>query len=193
MHARERVKIKNLVPLSISVETTNVMNHDDDNGRAGSPLQGKESNGWQYRLRNRAYRYDSLSSKSSFRLLEVLPGRPGQVIKLRLHHADWKSVQTPQYEAISYFWGDGSNRIKCVCNDKPFWLTRNLHEAFDHLRYARKPRMLWADAVWYDGPIDASLIFYGHLTEVVSTNQILANGDTKCSTCIPYMQVLLAP
>ncbi|KAF2433041.1 hypothetical protein EJ08DRAFT_695068 [Tothia fuscella] len=49
------------------------------------------------------YRYEPLPTSSSFRILELLPGREGDLVQFNYILADWNSP--PEYEAISYAWG----------------------------------------------------------------------------------------
>lgn len=54
---------------------------------------------------------------------------------------------TPDYEALSYVWGDPSHIIQVACAGQEINTTVNLHSALRHLRYTDKVRVLWADAI----------------------------------------------
>ncbi|KAJ4226179.1 hypothetical protein NW759_004765 [Fusarium solani] len=65
-----------------------------------------------------------------------------------------ETVFIPQYEALSYTWGNPENpqTVQVVSHDDPsiFWtqeIQYNLSGALKHLRYPDKPRTLWVDAV----------------------------------------------
>lgn len=45
-----------------------------------------------------------------------------------------KSDEDIKFVALSYVWGDAEDQIKITLNNKPFHVTRNLHEALLQLR-----------------------------------------------------------
>ncbi|KAI9646929.1 hypothetical protein NHQ30_004929 [Ciborinia camelliae] len=53
----------------------------------------------------------------------------------------------PEYEALSYVWGDASIQRTIVFNEIPFPVTQNLSIALHHLRLPDRPRRLWVDAL----------------------------------------------
>jgi Heterokaryon incompatibility protein (HET) len=59
--------------------------------------------------------------------------------------------KVPAYEAISYAWGDASNRshIKVGVHHR-LLITKSLEVALRYIRYPKKERLLWADAVCID-------------------------------------------
>jgi hypothetical protein len=91
--------------------------------------------------------YSALPSRTSFRLLNLLPGEENDPIAYSLVSADWE-VPSP-YEAVSYAWGNASQRISTYCDGKILEVTKSLHDALFHLRRKDRLRVLWADAVWY--------------------------------------------
>ncbi|KAN0122842.1 Heterokaryon incompatibility protein (HET) domain containing protein [Hyaloscypha variabilis] len=96
-------------------------------------------------LEGSQYRYEALPSQTSFRVLELLPGGEDSEIRYKLHFADWN--KPPQYEALSYTWGDPSVKISTTCDGKILGITTNLHDGLRHLRRKDTSRVLWADAV----------------------------------------------
>lgn len=53
-----------------------------------------------------------------------------------------------KYEALSYAWGDETNKRTIYIEDRPFQVTSNLFGALKECRYSgRRPRVLWVDAV----------------------------------------------
>lgn len=57
-------------------------------------------------------------------------------------------TQVPPYEALSYCWGDASDRLPVTCNRAgTLGITTNLHAALVRLRLPNKPRLVWADAI----------------------------------------------
>lgn len=54
----------------------------------------------------------------------------------------------PPYEALSYCWGDASDKIAIDCNgSRGLAVTKNLHAALLALRLPNQERVLWADAI----------------------------------------------
>jgi Heterokaryon incompatibility protein (HET) len=92
------------------------------------------------------YHYKPLPNDRSFRLMTLLPGKGDDKIRYRLRFAEW--TNPPQYEAISYVWGDALDTVQCECDNRRFYLTRNLHRALLQFRFTERERVLWADAVW---------------------------------------------
>jgi hypothetical protein len=92
------------------------------------------------------YQYEVLPTHSSFRVFELLPGVEGDPISCVLRSVDW--VDTPEYEALSYAWGDPKKRTTVIVDGKTLDVTVNLQIGLKHLRYPDRSRVLWADAIW---------------------------------------------
>ncbi|OIW25644.1 HET-domain-containing protein [Coniochaeta ligniaria NRRL 30616] len=93
-----------------------------------------------------AYNYIALRPKSSeIRLLVLSPGVWGADIECDLHHANLD--ESPHYEALSYTWGDASNRRMIKLGQHPWPVTANLEVALRHLRSETEKRTLWIDAL----------------------------------------------
>jgi hypothetical protein len=56
----------------------------------------------------------------------------------------------PDYEALSYVWGDPHITKQIILSDKKFNVTINLEAALRRLRHASKSRLLWIDALCID-------------------------------------------
>jgi hypothetical protein len=93
------------------------------------------------------YIHAPMPSDTSFRVLELLPGQPKDLIRVRLQFADW--TDPPEYEPISYAWGDPKDVLYCDCEGKRLSITRSLYSALLRFRMEDRSRILWADAVWY--------------------------------------------
>lgn len=98
------------------------------------------------------FHYDPLpDNRTSFRLLELLPGTYDELLRFRLrtqplHHAP------PPYEAISYVWrvfNDDRDHATIQYDDGPQQLaiTRNLQSALKSIRKPDSIRLLWTDAI----------------------------------------------
>jgi Heterokaryon incompatibility protein (HET) len=90
--------------------------------------------------------YSPLSAGTSkIRILHILPGQFDDAICCTLTHADLAAQ--PQYEALSYAWGDSSNTKPITLDGFRFQVTVGLESALRHLRLENGVRKLWADAV----------------------------------------------
>ena len=100
--------------------------------------------------------YRSITPNSDeIRLLILQPAQIDDKVEIQIVYEHLKNK--PVYEALSYVWGDPkrttaislipnldeSDRLETI--DWP--VTTNLESALRHLRYADKPRTLWADAL----------------------------------------------
>lgn len=97
------------------------------------------------------YQYERLSSSRGIRVLELQPGRKDEPIICSLKLASLPSSPTddecPEYDALSYVWGDESNPVSIRCGNGVIKVTRNLHVALLHLRDETVCRALWIDAI----------------------------------------------
>ncbi|KAI9151566.1 Heterokaryon incompatibility protein [Paramyrothecium foliicola] len=89
--------------------------------------------------------YSPLSPPTAIiRVVRLKKGRPNEVLECDL-------LSTPlveaEFEALSYVWGTTLVPYKILVNNKPFYITHNLHSALQELRYANQDRMLWIDAI----------------------------------------------
>ncbi|PNP61047.1 hypothetical protein FNYG_14135 [Fusarium nygamai] len=90
--------------------------------------------------------YQPLSGSSSFRLLELLPsGNRTDPLVGRLVDSD--ITFQPDYEALSYVWGDVTPAQYIKLGDQDISITPNLHSALIHLRSSETVRTLWVDAL----------------------------------------------
>lgn len=95
-----------------------------------------------------SYEYEQLHSDSSFRVLEILPGKKNHNLTFRLHVANRDDA--PAFEALSYAWGDPETRITASCDGSVIPITTNLSDGMQAMRHERHLRFLWADAVCID-------------------------------------------
>lgn len=89
--------------------------------------------------------YFPLLEGKVIRLLELEPGTWTDPISIHLFVTELEFA--PQYEALSYVWGDPLSRIPILCNGRTLEVTYSLHAAFRRVRLHDRPRILWADAV----------------------------------------------
>ncbi|KLP01271.1 heterokaryon incompatibility protein het-6 [Fusarium fujikuroi] len=90
--------------------------------------------------------YQPLSSSSSFRLLELFPSS-NRTDPLVGRLVDSDITFQPDYEALSYVWGDTTPVRYINLGDQDISITPNLHSALIHLRSPNTIRKLWVDAL----------------------------------------------
>ncbi|KAI0409898.1 hypothetical protein F4802DRAFT_5722 [Xylaria palmicola] len=81
------------------------------------------------------------------RVLSLLPGRFAQPIQCTLQIT---SENNSKYEALSYVWGDATDRRGIIVDGQDLDVTVSLENALRHLRHQRQPRHLWVDAICID-------------------------------------------
>jgi hypothetical protein len=93
----------------------------------------------------RLYVYTQLSSRKFIRLLELYPGHANDNVTCTLRQIELENA--PEYEAISYAWGNPANESEVFCDGKIIVVTPNLKDALLRLRLEDKSRLVWADAI----------------------------------------------
>ena len=104
------------------------------------------------------YQYRPLISADEIRLLLLQPGAPGSDIHCSLIHTTLQECHDDIYEnytALSYVWGDASQKRVIFIDERPSQITINLATALEDLRHQHSTLRLWADAIC----IDQSSIF----------------------------------
>ena len=95
------------------------------------------------------FSYEPLATPTTFRLLELLPGHPDEIIQCHLRYSDLKDA--PEYSALSYEWDLVPGDETIDVNGYALRVRKNL-VAF--LRIIRsklcQPVVLWADAICID-------------------------------------------
>ncbi|KAL8707022.1 MAG: hypothetical protein Q9225_007878, partial [Loekoesia sp. 1 TL-2023] len=92
------------------------------------------------------FHYEGLSNPQNIRLLQLLPaGSQADEVRCSIDQAYLNGEI--QYEALSYTWGDATQRSELYCNGKTLSITPNLGVALRHLRPRTGSRTLWIDAV----------------------------------------------
>jgi len=103
-----------------------------------------------------SYRYTPLptgTQADNIRLLKIRAGNERDPIRCELVHTSLSS--TPRYLALSYCWGDASNKVPIIVADGPgqyvISITQNLHSALWQLRKLDSEddhgMPIWVDAV----------------------------------------------
>lgn len=115
------------------------------------------------------FEYRSLTPhKKRIRLINVLPETHHSLVENSLdqHHGDQGPYESsnpvsctlshvsldnaPAYTALSYNWGDATQRLAILVNGATVMVTTNLEAALRHLRPQDEPFTLWVDALCID-------------------------------------------
>ncbi|KAF2095101.1 HET-domain-containing protein, partial [Rhizodiscina lignyota] len=90
--------------------------------------------------------YSPLNNENEeIRVLLLQPDTEGQPIHCSLEIVSLQAW--PDYEALSYVWGDASNLKSIYIDETAKYETENLEIALLHLRHETQHRRLWVDAV----------------------------------------------
>lgn len=85
---------------------------------------------------------------SSIRILYIRPGKSRDKLRGQLEVAPL--AQRPEYDALTYSWGDPSDSKTIVINGKKTRITKNLHEALVNIRDRSKTIPIWVDQICID-------------------------------------------
>ncbi|KAI2777993.1 heterokaryon incompatibility protein-domain-containing protein [Daldinia loculata] len=93
--------------------------------------------------------YEALPTDGSqIRLVTIHQGEEGENIECTLENFPFiENIDSHEYEALSYVWGDASSTAFITLNKKPFQVTRNLEAALRALRLRDRKRLIWVDAL----------------------------------------------
>ncbi|KAJ2907377.1 hypothetical protein MKZ38_003234 [Zalerion maritima] len=93
--------------------------------------------------------FPPLTEQDSMRVMELLPGQPGDPIKCQLHATNLREAAC-RYSALSYPWdGDTPDltNAQIMCNSRHVAVKGNLYMALVRLRRQAVPVILWVDAL----------------------------------------------
>ncbi|KAI0551286.1 heterokaryon incompatibility protein-domain-containing protein [Xylaria curta] len=91
------------------------------------------------------YVYVALGAPRTIRLMQLHPGGETDPIHLSLVATALDSV--PDFESISYCWGNEQDKRQVTCDGASLSITNSLFTGLAYFRYADRPRTLWADAI----------------------------------------------
>jgi hypothetical protein len=89
--------------------------------------------------------YEPLGFPKSICILELLPGTGHEYIRCRLYEVT--TDQAPQYEALSYVWGEPADKRQIVCCGGTINIPTNLRDLLQRIRNPFETKRLWADAI----------------------------------------------
>ncbi|CAH0051115.1 unnamed protein product [Clonostachys solani] len=91
------------------------------------------------------YTYTAIAAPRNIRLIHLHPGNESDPVSLSLATVALDSV--PDYEAISYCWGNAADQRQVTCNGATLSITNSLFTGLVAFRQPDRPRILWADAI----------------------------------------------
>ncbi|KAK1673270.1 heterokaryon incompatibility protein [Colletotrichum godetiae] len=89
--------------------------------------------------------YSSRLASRCIRILVLQPGPDTDPIQIGLQEVSIDD--SPTFEALSYVWGDPSQRREVDCSGQPVSITENLNDALRHFRRPDRALLIWADAL----------------------------------------------
>ncbi|PYH35125.1 HET domain protein [Aspergillus neoniger CBS 115656] len=85
--------------------------------------------------------------RNEIRLLTILPSTKAESI-IRCSLFSVSLDNSPEFEAISYVWGDASKKTDIIINDTFFYVTRSVDKTLRLLRRKDRRRVVWIDFVY---------------------------------------------
>lgn len=82
----------------------------------------------------------------AIRCVSLSPGQGGEPLRCELVNSHLVTIRG-KYEALSYTWGDSTQKTSISLNGREVQVTENLACALRHLRRPRDGRLLWIDAL----------------------------------------------
>ena len=88
-------------------------------------------------------------TRQQIRLLEILPGGRSDELQVKILVASL--LERPNYDALSYCWGDSEAKFRIILNRDWYLSIRyNLYHALRDLRRTDSPVIVWTDAICID-------------------------------------------
>ncbi|WKT43975.1 Chloramphenicol acetyltransferase-like domain superfamily [Fusarium oxysporum f. sp. vasinfectum] len=94
--------------------------------------------------------YQSLTSSTSFRLLQILSNGGQDILRCRMFDADLAAQETPRYIALSYTWHEETlpkTFRPVLINDKYLNVSLNLWNFLQNYRETAGERIIWIDQI----------------------------------------------
>lgn len=93
--------------------------------------------------------YLPIRNPREVRLAKILPGSRLTRISCELEHT-YLDQNLPEYDALSYCWGDGNQKTWIACNGQCLEITRDLFDAIQRFRHKDKIIKIWIDQLCID-------------------------------------------
>ncbi|KAH8654022.1 heterokaryon incompatibility protein-domain-containing protein [Tricladium varicosporioides] len=119
-----------------------------------------------------SFHYDSLLQGRYVRLLMIEPpeaDKPSSILRVSLVE---QPLDTAEFDALSYVWGDQTQKFRIICNGQNHSIGQSLHEALTEYRRRGSTRGLWADAICINQACEAE-----------KSSQVQMMGDIYGAAC----------
>ncbi|MCJ1264724.1 hypothetical protein MMC22_004599 [Lobaria immixta] len=93
--------------------------------------------------------YQPLQNSREIRLVKILPGNRRTKVSCVLAPASLDH-DLPEYDALSYCWGDASQKTWVTCNEQHLEITKDLFTAIHQFRHKDKTIRIWIDQLCID-------------------------------------------
>ncbi|KAF7913367.1 uncharacterized protein EAE98_011592 [Botrytis deweyae] len=118
-------------------------------------------------------------SGDQIRILDILPhGGTDDALPICCEIAIVALSPNPQYEAVSYCWGESNETVDIEVAGNPRSITTNLHAALRHLRLPDRKRSVW---------IDQLCVNQDDNEERLSQVHLMHNVYSQCSRCLAWL------
>jgi hypothetical protein len=115
-------------------------------GISDDSLEGAEGTGTTGEMSPHSIYPSRILSGRQIRLLFICPSSDPHR-RLECHLQSFELEQAPDYEALSYVWGDPDPTMEIICNGQSVTVRLNLGNALARLRLSNSRRIIWADAL----------------------------------------------
>jgi hypothetical protein len=116
------------------------------------------------------------SSNREIRLLDLLPGEGSDAIQCATRVVSLD--QYPDFETVSYVWGDRKEERHIEVSGKSLLVTKNLYSGLLRLRHAKRGRTLWIDQI---------CINQWDLEEKAAQVALMRDIYKQCTQCVTWM------
>ena len=117
-----------------------------------------------------AYKYVSLPDDKHIRLVWLQAEDKGKKLECRIQSYPVSIIETLEYEALSYAWGDLPAKSRIGCSEKIIWITPTLEAALLRFRQPHTERVLWVDQLCIDQGNDEERTTQVNLMRLIYSN-----------------------
>ena len=125
--------------------------------------------------------YQTHLPKDDIRLLTVLPsGELDAPVECEIHQ--FHTSTAPEYEGLSYVWGDPTDKTAVTCNGTGITVTTNFRNALGRIRNPSESKTVWVDALCLNqadvGEKNVHVPIMGHVYSQ-ATNTVIFIGEAS--------------
>ncbi|KAJ0122501.1 Heterokaryon incompatibility protein 6 [Diaporthe amygdali] len=118
-------------------------------------------------------------SGDEIHIFELLPyATEGPAAPLRCHVHTASLSRDPDYEAVSYVWGDPKQTTGIEIDGRDVQISMNLATLLQRIRHSNRKRDIWADQICID---------QGNVDEKTAQVHMMGDVYSKCRQCLIWM------